>query len=54
MNIIFKSFNFNEQKFLMIKGIALLKADDYVKHKAEKYKEVISKGGEIHTSLINI
>lgn len=38
---------FNESEISYDKRIALLKVDDYVKHKAmEKYKEVMSKGGE--------
>ena len=38
---------FNEKEISYDKRIALLKVDDYVKHKAiEKYKEIMNKGGE--------
>ena len=38
---------FNETEISYDKRIALLKVDDYVKHKAiEKYKEIMNKGGE--------
>ena len=42
-----KLLKFNENEISYEKRIALLKVDDYVKHKAmEKYKEIINKGSE--------